>query len=188
MAVANLALRGANIVDWLSASGRVFTAADADQNDAVTGQTSFAATTPTFLIDVPSGTVIVPLEVALHQTGTVAGGVISVIIEKDNADRYNTGGTTETVYNDFSRTNVCVVRSNATANAGYGIRLAAFEVAQDVTPTGAEHGSREILWTPGRALSYIKGPGAFAVYTWAAITGPSWLWSISWAELNDEDF
>ena len=57
----------------LSAQGRVFYAADAASADLVTGQTSHAVTTPTFLLDVPLGIVAIPLQMKLFQAGTVAG-------------------------------------------------------------------------------------------------------------------
>ncbi len=42
-------------ISWrLAIEGRFFYASDADQNDYVTGQTSFANTTPTFLLENPA--------------------------------------------------------------------------------------------------------------------------------------
>ena len=173
-----LALKGVDIPQFLQARGRVFTWSDADQNDVVTGQTSFADTTPTFLIDVPAAYVFIPLMVSLTQTGTVAGGAIDIIIEKDNADRYNTGGTTETGYNDYGQSlpTGFALYSGATANAGYGVNLGRFKVGADVDT--AEGAVNEVLWVPDRSLDYIEGPGAFLVYSYAATTGPTFFWTI----------
>src|SRR5690349_4912055 len=112
----------------LALDGRLFVAGDADENDMVTGQTSFAATTPTFLLQVPSGTTCLPLSVDLSQSGTVAGGDITVVIEVDDIDRYSSGGTAETIFSPtktsgptsapVARTPACVLYSNPTAAAG----------------------------------------------------------------------
>ena len=178
-------MNGGDLGLLLASQGRIFTASDADQNDLVTGQTSFVSTTPTFLIDVPSGTTIVPLLVSLGQTGTVAGDTVNVIIELDNADRYNTGGTSETVFNNKTAggvfTNAATLYSNPTAETGYGIRAFGISVAQDVAP--AEGISNEVLWTPTSTPEFLVGPAAFLVYTYATTTGPTWFWTIKWAEI-----
>lgn len=179
-----LAMNSGDLGLLLANQGRVYVASDADQNDLVTGQTSFAATTPTFMIDVPANIVCVPLLVSLGQTGTVAGDAISVIIEMDNADRYASSGTSETVLNTKTGgsvvTNACTVYSGATAESGYGARLFGITVAQDVAP--AEGISNEIIWTPTSTPEFLVGPAAFLVYTYAATTGPTWFWTLKWAE------
>lgn len=190
MKLAGLTAKGlSNIPEYLATLGRVFYTSDADQDDALTGQTSFAATTPTIMIDVPLGQTVIPLMVNLHQTGTVAGGAITVITEIDNADRYNTGGTAETTFCSLTTggdlggtlpTGVAVY-SGATANAGYGVRLDSAVMAQDVDPAVTEASQRKYLWTPQAGLDYVVGPGAFLVYTYAATTGPTWLWTIKFA-------
>lgn len=170
-------------ISALAAAGRVFYASDADQNDLVTGQTSFAATTPTFMIDVPSGTTVIPLMVSLNQTGTVAGDTVNVIIEIDNADRYNTGGAEEAVFNartDITGGNLAKLYTGATANAGYGIRVQGLSIGQDVAP--AEGALQEYLWVPTSGVDFLVGPAAFLVYTYAGTTGPTWFWTIKWAE------
>lgn len=183
-----LAYQGADILTALTLDGCGFESADADQNDRVTGQTSFANTTPTFLLRVPRGTVCIPTLVALGQTGTVAGGAIDIIIEKDNVERYNTGGTSEKVFN--SRTdlaeqgdatqNKCTLISTATALAGYGTRLMGKTVGADVDT--AEGVDTEYLWTPAGGPDILIGPAAFLVYTYAGTTGPTWYWNIKWLE------
>ena len=168
----------------LAAYGQIFVGGDADQNDTVTGQTSFAATTPTWIIDVPDGITIIPLWVDLSQTGTVAGGDIELVIEIDDADRYNTGGTSETVLSTRTsggNTNQCLIRSGATANAGFGQRVFSADIAADVSP--AEGILPGPLWVPVTPM-FLVGPAGFLVYTWAGTTGPTWLWSVGWAEIN----
>jgi len=174
----------------LAAEGRIFVASDADENDLVTGQTSFAATTPTFLLQVPAGTICVPLGLTLAQTGSVAGGAIVVIVYVDNTDRYSSGGTSELVFNPnglsagsaaspSARTNLCTFYSNPTAIAGVGARLWAATIGQDVSP--AEGGAPGPSWAPPAPL-FLTGPASLLVFTYAGTTGPTWFWSATWAE------
>lgn len=183
LTVKEMLMRGADVAGLLALEGRVFYASDAAQNDRVTGQTSFAATTPTFLLRVPANTVAIPLLVSLGQSGSVAGGDVTVIIESDNVDRYSSSGTSETVYNSRTGpalpTNQCTLYSGATAGSGYGARIMGVTVAADVAP--AEGISNELIWSPS-GPDVLVGPASFLVYTFAASTGPTWLWSLKWAE------
>lgn len=180
-------LYSGNLVDLLASQGKVFYASDADQNDLVTGQTSFANTTPTFLLDIPSGTVAVPLMMTLCQTGTVAGGAVDIIMEFDNATRYASGGTSETAFNARSDKGAVYqtdrnsrLFTGATASAGYGIRVMGLTTGQDVSP--AEGAVQEIIWTPPAGFDFLVGPASWAVYTYAGTTGPTWFWTFKWAE------
>jgi hypothetical protein len=172
---------------YLTAEGRVFYASDAAAGDLVTGQTSFATTTPTFQLAVPTGSVAIPLMMRLFQAGTVAGGAVSVVMEIDNAVRYSSSGTAETVLpaNTGAGTgfNTCTFRSNATATDAYGVRVAGWLVGQDVSP--AEGAVQEILWTPTAGLDLLNGGAStgasWNVYTWAASTGPTWFYTFKWA-------
>lgn len=183
-----LAMNGGDLGLLLASQGRIFTASDAAANDRVTGQTSFANTTPTFLLQVPNGTTAVPLLVTLGQTGTIAGGAITVIIEMDNADRYSASGTSETVLNNKTggvvATNACTLYSGATATNAYGVRN--FGVTVDADIASGEGISNELLWTPTSTPEFLVGPASFLVYTFAATTGPTWLWTIKWAEFPEE--
>lgn len=167
----------------LAAQGCKFYSADADQNDLVTGQTSLAATTPTFLLDVPAGTTAYPLFLGLNQAGSVAGGDILFAVEIDKVKRYASGGTAEKVFNartGSNRVNQCTLYSNPTAVAGYGIRTSGVQIAPDISP--AEGAIYEFVWTPAGALDPLDGPASWLIFSYAASTGPSWLWSISWVE------
>lgn len=180
-----MARNNADICTMLAIEGRLFYSSDADQNDLVTGQTSFANTTPSFLLDVPAGTIAIPLLVSLGQTGTVAGGDIQIIIEIDNVKRYASGGTAEKIFNPNTipgRPPVqSVLYSGATASAGYGMRIMGKTVAPDVSP--AEGVDTEYLWTPSGGPEILVGPASFLVYTYAGTTGPSWFWTVKWLEV-----
>jgi len=182
-------IRNGNFIAELMAEGRVFHVSDADQDDVVGSQASFANTTPTFLLDVPSGTTALPLMLSLVQSGTVAGGTIFMSIEIDNADRYGSGGTAETHLagrTDAPITKKCTLYTGATANAGYGVRIFGAQVGQDLAT--AEGAVNEILWTPTfGAPPILVGPAAFACYTWASTPGPQWNWAFQYAELPTSD-
>jgi hypothetical protein len=180
---------------YLTSEGRVFYASDAAAGDLVTGQTSFATTTPTFQLAVPVGNVAIPLMMRLFQSGTVAGAFISVQMEFDNAIRYSSSGTAETVLcartgfgNGFLTTGsfaAVTFRSNPTATDAYGVRVAGYTLAQDVAP--AEGAVQEILWTPTAGLDLLEGGvtggtgASWNVYTYAASTGPTWQYTFKWA-------
>lgn len=170
----------------LAAEGRVFYASDADQNDLVTGQTSFANTTPTFLLrNHTTNTVIcLPLFISLCQTGSVAGGAIDVIVEIDNTIRWSSGGTVETVLSSrpsLGKTSQCIAYSNPTAASGYGVRVDGVTLGQDVSP--AEGAIQQYIWTPTSTMDILDPGMTFLVYTYAASTGPTWFWTIKWAEI-----
>ena len=181
-------------VAWvLAAGGRVYIASDADQNDRVTGQTSFANTTPTFLLNNPSTSTVVcvPFYYQLTQTGTVAGGAISIETEVRSPTAYASSGTSEGVSSAFfgrdnvtgwsaAPSNVCVLYSGATAGAGQGRSLGHAQLAADVEP--AEGVINVYEWTAPSGL--MLGPDAsLGIYTYAASTGPTWGWVFVWAEL-----
>lgn len=175
------------VADWLRAlahEGRVFIASDADANDAVLGQTSFADTTPTFLLRVPSGTTAIPIFASLQQSGSVAGGAITVTFEIDNADPYASGGTAETILStrtDQPFTPGCSLYSNPTVTTGnYGVQVDNFLVGPDIS--SAEGAINRILWTPPAPI-FLVGPASKKIYTYAASTGPTWQWAIGWAEI-----
>lgn len=178
-----------DLLTWLAMNGHVFYASDSAQNTAVTGQTSFANTTPTFLLNVPSGTTAIPLHVKLQQSGTVAGGTIYVFMEIDDIAAYSSGGTAETILcartdNPLSAnsnfTNATLY-SGATATAGYGVSLAHDVIVPDVTPLSSENLRPPWIWTPAAGLDFLVGPASWKVFTYAGTTGPTWWWSIKWA-------
>lgn len=179
----------ASFVEKLAANGFVFIASDADENDRVTGQTSFAVTTPTFLLDIPSGTTAVPVMVSLTQTGTVAGGAINMAFSIDNQLRYSAAGTDETNVlcartNSTNRTRTCTLYSNPTATNANGVRIFPASMGADVdTAEGAVQGP---YWTAELPL-FLEGPAAFMIFTYAATTGPTWEWTIAWAEFPTLD-
>lgn len=169
----------------IAVAGRKFYASDGDQNDLVLGQTSFANTTPTFMLSNPagSGLLCIPLFFTLAQSGTVGGAAIDIIVELD-VDRYASGGVAETVKNSrfgLPVANRCLLRSNATATAGYGVRVDGITTGQDVSP--AEGALQQYLWSPTSVMDILDPGTCLKVFTYAGTTGPSWFWTFCWAEV-----
>lgn len=176
--IKNLLYQAQNPMSVLAVEGRVFDFNTSAINTTVTGTTTLANTSPTWLLDIPDGVTAIPLLASLQQAGTVAGAAVTVIMEKDNADRYTSGGTAMTVYNDMAKsvpTGVAMysrIGSAIVATDAYGIQMWAPLVGQDVSP--AEGVTNELVWTPPGALDFIKGPGAWIINTNAGTTGPTW--------------
>ena len=174
--------------------GRLFVASDADENDRVTGQTSFAATTPTFLLSVPAGTTAIPLLVNLGQAGTAAGGDISVMLSYDSVNRFSTGGTSEAIRSlrtDQPVSPLCSLYSGATAAAATNARVL-LSLGEVPAVAGANTATRQDSYLSLAAYrdflpGLLVGPAAFLVFTYAAATGPTWEWSVAWAEIPTSD-
>ena len=180
-------LKGVDIGSKLAIEGKVFYAADSAANTFVTGQTSWVVTTPTFLLQIPDGTTVVPLGINLNQTTPVAGGAVDILVEFDNADRYASGGTSETVFParitgpSGTNTSLCTMWSNPTATSAYGIRVDGVTVGNDVS--SAEGVINEYVWTPSGGYDFLVGPAAVLVFTYAGTTGPTWIWNFKWGEI-----
>ena len=150
--------------------GRSFAVAHQTPTTGVTGQTSFAATTPTFIIYQAAATTRSILRgFQLSQSGTVAGGDISIALAIDTANRYSAGGT------------AVVAKNTSSVSAA----TAGFTFAYNATASAAGAGTRYIgRWTVdnvlGTVFSYesqdgdmIDTTGSILVYTWASTTGPT---------------
>ena len=133
----------------------------------------------------------IPSFVNLCQIGTVAGGVITVIFEIDDADRWSSGGTSESVFplrSDNPQGQKCTLYSGATATDAAGGFLMHALLGFDVAP--AEAARTYENWSIRRGtlpVSHLVGPAAFLIYTSATTTGPTWGWSIGWFEIPGSD-
>ena len=153
------------------AGGRRFSVAHQTPGSTIAGQTSFAATTPTFLIYQSAAAHRVVLSnFALCQDGTPAGGTIHIAVAIDSASRYSAGGT--------------AITPQATAmpsalSAGFSFRT---------NPTATSPSAARILyeWTQPVWGGSVFNPdlhdgiligftGSILIYTWAATTAPTWV-------------
>ena len=180
-----------NPIAELVERGWVYDLSEAAFDTVPTGSTTLADTAPLIIVDLAAQSdpmCLVPLYLSLAQTGTVAAGAITVIMAKDNAARYTSGGTAATVLNArmtkthslpsgaraFSRTASPIVATDA-----YGIRMWGLTVGQDVSP--AEGVPNELVWTPPAGPDYIEATAdlgaSWLVYANAGTTGPTLFWS-----------
>ncbi len=177
----------------LSNEGMLYRAAGSALNTTALGATSYATTTPTFMVDVAAAAAyaVIPAEMRLFQAGTVAGGAVSVFLEQDNAARYSSGGTAMTVMNTKGTVVALPTGVTAFSTAGgaitatdaVGIRMAGYLLGQDVSP--AEGAVNEIVWMPQAGIDILlptASVGAsWLINTFAGTTGPTWFWSLKFA-------
>lgn len=174
---------------YLAAQGRMYRFAGAALNTAATGATSVATTTPTFLLAVAAGTeyAVIPAEMRLFQSGTVAGGAITYLMEMDNANRYTSGGTAMTVMNSriggpalpSGIAMYSTAGSAITATDAVGIRMDGALLGPDVSP--AEGAVNQLVWTPQAGPDFLVPTASLGaswlVNTSATTTGPTWFFS-----------
>lgn len=151
--------------------GRRFAVAHQTPGTTIAGQTSFAATTPTFLIHQTGASHRVVLSnFALCQAGAPAIDLIHIAVAIDSSDRYSIGGTS--------------IAPQATAmpspfSPGFTVRY---------NPTASAPGSVRYLyeWTQPVWLGSVFNPdlqdgvligytGSILIYTWAATVAPTWV-------------
>ncbi len=191
--------RGELIVpEWymqLAIEGRVFEVSNATKGTAAytLGGTSYGDTVPAFLIDVPSGYTVIPLEILMKQAGTVAGDLIYVLLTVDNKLRYSSGGTVMTVR--ANRTDAPVASACSAYNGISAITAAAAALQRtfwaslmspDVSPTadvGFPGYDNCVEWTAKKFVPpVLVGPASLVIYAYAGTRAPSWLYTIKWAE------
>lgn len=166
-----------------SRDAQLFAATPPTPTTTFTGQTSYVATTPTFMIyqlAVPTSRRTIPLKMRLTQSGALAGGVISVAVKIDRTNRYSSGGTVivpapKAASALGASAPAAIIRANATASA-------------EPETIGALD-SFEVVPAAGAMLEYdfdgevqIGPSNSILIYTWAASTGPTWKVMFEFAE------
>lgn len=185
---------GGDLISALCNDGYVWRTSDADANDVITAQTSFADTSPTLIVEVPANFILIPVEVCFAQAGTVGTGPLTLIVERDNIAKRSASGTSELQVNCNDRfasaTKNATVYTGATGTAGYGMRLMGKQVGADVD--SAEGVDTEYLWTPN-GIELIGGStsvgGSLVVYLYStAGTGPTVYWGAKYAVVPLSDW
>ena len=156
-----------------------------------TANATFADTDPALLVDVPTGTTMIPLEIILNQAGTVGGGVLRVLITLDDKIRYASGGVAIPKQNmrfDEPGSSACSAYEGTTdivsAAAGDDITLHAAYLDQDVgtapygTPTRIHWSARNFI------APVLIGPASLVIYTYSASPQPSWFFNIIYSEFK----
>ncbi len=151
--------------------GRRYAVTHQTPGTTVTGQTSFVATTPTFLISQANsnGRRVILSNFALCQDGTPAGGAINILVAIDPADRYASGGTAITPQ---------ATMADSEFSPGFSFRF---------NPTASSPSTVRYLyhWKQPVYAGSVFNPdlhdglaigqtGSILIYTWAASTAPTW--------------
>lgn len=174
--------------------GRVYLLSNIARETAAamgTASASFADTDPAILIDVPSGTTMIPLEILLNQGGTVGGGPVTVLITLEDAIRYVSGGIAIPKQNmrfDEPRTSACAAYEGTTdivsAAATDDITMYGTILDEDVATIPGSVGTR-VHWTARQYIApELIGPASLVIYTYCATPQPSWFFSIKYAEFD----
>lgn len=176
-----------NYDDIMAASweGKVFHVNNPTIGTGVTGQTSYAATLSTLTFRNLSGNkMLVPLYAKFYQTGSVAGGIITIHVSTLETGQF-TSGTALTAF-------------NANQNKQDAPAVAAFHTATLPTFTTGNQRlvqSETIFFTvtaannnpivfPAPGFCAVRPGGQLDIYTLAATTGPTWFFNVAWAELE----
>ena len=161
-------------------SGRRFTVSHQSIGTTVVAQTSFAATTPTFLIYHTGGLQkLILSSLSLSQVSPVAGGPINVLIATDRVSRFSAGGTAVVPLPTFN--------SGDTGDSAAADRSPDFTFVYNPTATVAQTKTRyaykfiitqNVTSPVPLALDFEDGliagkVGSISIYVWAATTAPT---------------
>ena len=180
------------LVQSFVSDGRVFHASNpAKQTADAVGSTSYSDTQPAWILDVPTNTSVLLLEFQAKQGGTVAGDLTTYLLTVDTIVRYSSGGTTApTIYNMLAKTTQ--VRASLCTVYKHGATpLVAAATSTQETISGGEHvadvdalaGGHIFYSTLGSVSPWLIGPASLGIYAYAGTTGPSYFWSLKWAEM-----
>lgn len=170
-------------------SGRRFAVTHQSPGTAVAGQTSFSATTPTFLLYQSAGPRRVVLSsLNLSLVSPAPGGPVNVLVVLDRTSRYSSGGTLVAPQNfladsgDANDANTAgfTFRTNPTATAaGAGADVPRYAYHWLVSPSVLSPVPLSVDFGDG---AVIGKTGSILVYTWAATTAPSWVFAFDFIE------
>ncbi len=152
--------------------GRRYSVVDQTPSNTVAGQTSFSATTPTFLISQSNanGRRVILSNFALCQDGTPAGGTIHLLLAIDPGNRYSSGGTAITPQATMAESEFSAgfsFRTNPTVSAPSAVRY----LSHWTQPVWAG-----AVFNPDLQDGVAIGEtGSILLYTWAAGTAPTWV-------------
>jgi len=182
-------------MNYCMEAGKLFYVTHQTPATAVTGQTGWVVTTPTFLIygaNVASRGVL--KRMTLSQAGTVAGGAIGISVVVDRTSRFSAGGTAVTPQNanvNYTNASGWTFLYNPTASvAGTGTSIPRYlqenciaasvgnVFSIDFTEAFEESGLP--FGTAGSTMGAFTG--SLLVYTWAATTGPTWRFTFEYLE------
>jgi hypothetical protein len=189
--------RGEIVVpDWatqLALDGRVYNISTSVQETGdLMGETGPGSNNvnPSILVDVPSGTTIIPLELGLTPEGTGTSGDWPVVrMSTDDATRYSSGGATITPLNmrkDDPNTSSC------SAYHG-GTQIVASANTDDDTIWHASYdnsarANEPLRWSIKNSVPPVLiGPAALLVFITVNNVDEEIHWTLKWAEFSTTD-
>lgn len=181
-------------MQWVM-DGVVFNASHAVQETLVdlseTGRGSNNVN-PALLLDVPTGTTVIPLEILVEQGLDGTDEDIQFTINTDDGTRLSSGGTTITPINmrkdDPNSSNVTFRDggSTITASGNTDDDTIWFQwITAEALPKTAASGRPQVFWT-SRLYSppVLVGPASLLVFIVSATADQTYFYSVKWAEFT----
>ena len=175
----------------MAVDGNVYNVSQAVQETAeLFGETARGSNNvnPSLLLDVPTGTTMVPLEVQITPSGTGTAADYDISIVTDDGTRFSTGGAIITSINmrkDDPKTSTVVTYSastqiTASANTDDDtIWYERFDSTELATPSP----KHEFYWTARKSVPPILvGPAALLVFVIVNNVDHSFFWNVRYAE------
>jgi len=194
--------RGELIVpDWytqLVLDGRVYNVSNAVQETAERiSETARGSdnVNPSLLLDVPTGTTVIPLQVMLDLTTMGTSEDLTITLVTDDVVRRSSGGAAITPINmrkDDPNTAASTFYSGSTqivaiANVDDDT-LDAVIVEAEATPKTTASGLPFYLWSARQRIPPVLiGPSALMVFAIGATDDHDWHWSVQFAEFSTTD-
>ena len=177
--------------DELAREGRMFNVSNLARQTAIAaGGLTYSETAPAFSVDIQAGNVAVPSRLLITQGGTVAGGPITWFIAYDTTTRFSSGTAVGPSYNLrtdqpspsgltwYANPTLVTKTSSTIATLAGGI------LVQTVTTNSSSAGTFIDFNTSNNVMPVLVGPACLIIYTFAATTQPSWLFSFTWYEFS----
>ena len=190
--------RGEVVVpDWytqLALDGRVYNISTSVQETGdllgESGGPGSNNVTPSILVDVPTGTTIIPIELTVMAEGTGTSGDWAVIrMSTDDTTRYSSGGASITPVNmrkDDPNTSSCSAYHGGTAIVATA-NTDDDTIWYEAIDTSA-YLNKPVRWSAREGVPPILiGPAALLVYVKVNNVDEEVLWSLKWAEFSTTD-
>jgi len=193
--VARMTPRGelvtSDLMQQMVFDGRAYLVSNTARETVLTSGATFSDTAPALLLDVPTGTTAIPLQIYLHTK--VDDKSQTLLVTLSDKTRYSSGGTAHTPQNmrfDEPNGSACSfydMASAITANSNTDdITLIANHPQVEDYNSSTDNGTLE--WTARRFIApALVGPASLVIYSYGSDTMPLFF-SIAWGELGTTDF
>jgi hypothetical protein len=178
------------LAGYVSVSTGTAGGADAETGEAAAdGNFTNDPVEPTYLIDIPGGTCLIPLEVSVAFE-VIEDANAQIAIMSDEIMRYSSGGVAAVVARGIKTNSspgpatqiVYSGDSAITATAAQAERIHYQWLTWDDTQAAEGQNYPVIFWKPA-VLPFLVGPASFLIYAHGSNAGPEVRISVTWAEL-----